>query len=222
MEEIELREYFYILWKRAWIIVLITVLSVATSGIISFFVLEPEYQTYATLMVGKPQSSEDTIEYSDVLLNHKLVTTYGEIAKSRIVSKEVIENLGLDLTPEALRGKVNVTLVRDTEIIKIEVTDKNPELAAKIANELSNVFMKHVVKIMKIENVQVIDRAEVPVSPVKPKPMLNMAIAGVLGVMISVFIIFFLEYLDNTIKTPDDVERYLELPVIGMIPKINN
>ncbi|KPU27359.1 hypothetical protein TR13x_04560 [Caloranaerobacter sp. TR13] len=221
MEEIELREYFFILWKRAWLIALITILSVVTSGIISYFVLEPEYQTFATLMVGKPKNSEDTIQYSDVLLNQKLVTTYGEIAKSRVVSKEVIKNLKLNLAPEELRKKINVTLVRDTEIIKIEVTDKDPELAAKIANELSNVFMKHVVKIMKIENVQVIDRAEVPINPVKPKPKLNMAIAGVLGIMISIFIIFFIEYLDNTIKTPEDVERYLDLPVIGIIPDIS-
>lgn len=221
MEEIELRELFYIIMKRFWIIALITILSVVTSGIVSFFVLTPEYQTYTTLMVGKPKDYNEEIKYQDILLNQKLVNTYGEIAKSKAVTREVIENLGLDISSSALGKKMSVSLVRDTEIIKIQVNDTNPEMAAKIANEIATVFMKHVSSIMKIENVQVIDKAEVPVNPYKPNKMLNIAIAGVLGVMISVFIIFFLEYLDNTLKTPNDVERYLDLPVIGMIPKIS-
>lgn len=221
MEEIDLRELFLIIWSKLWIIILIAVLSVSASGIISYFVLEPEYETFTTLMLSKPStgsSNNETIQYNDILLNQKLVSTYGEIAKSRVVSNEVIENLGLDLTPEALRNKVNVTLVKDTEIIKIVVNDNNPELAARIANETAQVFKKNVVEIMNIENVQVIDKAEVPINPVKPRPMLNMAIAGVLGVMASVFLVFVLEYMNNTVKTPSDIERYLELPVIGMIP----
>ena len=221
MEEIELGEIFWILRKKAWLIVLITVLSIVTSGLISYFVLVPEYETFTTLMLGKPKDyTEDTMQYQDVLLNQKLVTTYGEIAKSRIVSNEIIDNLELDLTPEELKNKVKVSLVNNTEIIKITVSDTSPELAAKMANEAADVFMKHIKKIMNIENVQVIDIAEVPTNSVKPRPKLNMAIAGVLGMMISVFLIFMLEYMDNTIKTPEDVARHLDLPVIGMIPKI--
>lgn len=219
MEEIELRELFYILVKRLWLIALITILCVITSGIISFYVLEPEYQTFTTLIVGKPKDYNDEIEYNDVLLNQKLVSTYGEIVKSRTVSNEVVNNLGLSITPEQLKERVSVTSVKDTQIIKIQVTDGDPQLAASIANELATVFTKHVIRIMKIDNVQTIDAAEVPMSPVKPKHMLNMAIAGVLGVMVSVFLVFLLEYLDNTIKTVEDVQRHLDLPVIGMIPK---
>lgn len=220
MEEIELREYFYILWKRKWIIVLIILLSIITSGILSYYVLTPEYETFTTLMLGKPNiSREENIEYNDVLLNQKLVSTYGEIAKSKLVSKEVIKNLDLDITSSALAEKINVSLVRDTGIIKILVNDYEPQFAANIANETAAVFMKHVVDLMKIENVQVIDRAEVPTVPVRPRSELNMAIAGILGLMISIFIIFLLEYMDNTIKTPDEIERYLGLSVIGVIPK---
>lgn len=223
MEEIELRELFYIIWKRIWIILLITILAVATSGIVSFYVLEPEYQTFTTLMVGKPkQSGEENMQYQDVLMNQKLVSTYGELAKSKIVSNEVIDKLNLDMSADTLRNKVSVSLVKNTEIIKIEVMDNDPEFASMIANETALVFMKNVTNIMKIENVQVIDKAEVPTYPIKPRPMLNMAIAGVLGIMVSVFLIFLLEYLDNTIKTPADVEKYLGLSVIGTIPKTSN
>lgn len=225
MEEVNLREYFFILGKRLWVILLITIISVVASGVVSYFVLVPEYQTFITLMVGKPkeyQNYDQKLEYNELLLNQKLVTTYGEIVKSRVVTDEVINNLGLDLTYKEFTEKVNVNLVKDTEIIKIEVTDTNPQLAAKIANETAQVFMKSVMDIMKVENIQVIDEAQVPELPIKPRPKLNMAIAGVLGLMVSIFLVFLLEYLDNTIKTPEDVQRYLELPVIGTIPNIED
>ncbi|WP_201750497.1 YveK family protein [Senegalia massiliensis] len=222
MEEIELRELFFIVWKKKWLIVLITLISIIASAIISFFILPSEYETYTTLMVGKSKEysgMNQGIEYNDVLLNKQLVSTYGELAKSRAVGQKVIEDLDLDMSHGAFSEKVNVSLVNDTEIIKIVVSHKDPEETAIIANKTAEVFMEEVKEKMKIDNVQVIDKALVPEGPVSPKPMLNIAIAAVLGIMISVFIIFILEYLDNTIKTPNDVEKHLGLPVIGMIPK---
>lgn len=223
MEEISLKELLLILRKRIRLIAILTILSVVTSGIVSFFILDKEYQTFTTLMVGKPRdyrSYNNQLDYNDILLNQKLVSTYGELVKTRAVADEVIRNLNLDISYEAFREKVNVNLVQDTEIIRLEVVDTNPALAAEIANETAQVFMESVKDIMKVENIQVIDEARVPDKPIKPRPMLNMAIAGVLGLMIGVFITFLLEFLDNTIKTPDDVERHLELPVIGTIPMV--
>lgn len=225
MEEVNLREYFLILGKRLWVILLITIISVVASGIVSYYVLVPEYQTFTTLMVGKPkdyQNYDQKLEYNELLLNQKLVNTYGQIVQSRVVTDEVIENLNLNLSYKEFTDKVNVNLVKDTEIIKIEVTDTNPKLAAKIANETAQVFMNSVTDIMKIENIQVIDEAQVPEAPIKPRPKLNMAIAGVLGLMVSIFLVFLLEYIDNTIKTPEDIQRYLELPVIGTIPEFDD
>ena len=223
MEEISLREYFFVLRKRLWLVILLTIVSVVVSGIVSYYVLEPEYQTFTTLIVGKPkdyQNVDNKLEYNELLLNQKLVSTYGEIVKTRAVTDEVIEKLNLDMGYKEFKEKVNVNLVKDTEIIKLEVTNRNPELAAKIANETALVFMKNIKEIMMVENVQVIDEAQIPESPIKPRPKLNMAIAGVLGFMIGIFLIFLLEYLDNTIKTPEDVERYLDLPIIGTIPMV--
>ncbi len=205
------------------LIILMTILSITASGLVSYFVLEPEYQTFTTLIVGKPkdyQNVDNKLEYNDLLLNQKLVSTYGELVKTRIVADEVIKNLKLDMSYKEFREKVNVNLVKDTEIIKLEVMDTNPVLAAEIANETAQVFMENVKDIMMVENVQVIDEAQVPDIPIKPRPSLNMAIAGVLGLMVSIFLVFLLEYLDSTIKTPDDIERYLNLPVIGTIPMV--
>lgn len=221
MEEIKLKEYFYVIWNKLWIVILIALLFIVASGLVSYFVLVPEYETFTTLILGKADTGVglEAIQYNDILINQQLVSTYGEIAKSKLISNEVIKNLGLSLTAEQLKNKIKVSLVSDTEIIKIVVRDKDPELAAKIANEIAIVFKKNIVNIMKIENIQVIDVAEVPISPFKPRPILNIGVSGILGVMTSVLLIFLLNYMDNTIKTSADVERYLGIPVVGMIPK---
>jgi len=222
MDVIDLREYIEIIRKRIWIILLITAVALTTSAIVSFFILQPIYETSTTMMVGKTKANETSVEYQDVLLSQKLVKTYGEIAMSRTVSSEVIKNLKLQLTPEELKEKVAVSPVGDTEIIMIRVSDNDPAQAAQIANNLAEVFKRHVVQIMNVDNVQVIDPAVIPTKPIKPRIMLNIAIAGILGLMVGIAIVLLLEYLDNTIKTPHDVEKYLGLPIIGAIPELDD
>lgn len=216
--EIDLKHLLGIILHKLWIIVLFTILAVAASGFLSFYVLTPIYETSTTLIVNKPAESISAIQYNDVLLSQKLAKTYGEIIKSRTVLSRVIENLSLNYTVGEFREKISVLSVNDTEIIEIKVTDENPELAALIANELANVFMGEVTRILKADNVQVIDQALVPQFPVKPRPMFNMAVAGVLGAMLGLGITLVREYFDDTIKTTEDIERYLQLPVLGTIP----
>ena len=214
----QLMDCIEILKNKFWIIVLTMILLLIITGIFSFYIIKPEYQTFSTLMIGKSQNYYEGIEYNDILLSQKLVSTYGEIAKSRTVSNEVIKNLGLDFTYEDIRKKVNIAQVGDTGIIRIESRDEKPEIAVKLADEIAKVFIKYVVRIMKIENVQIIDRAEIPTKPIKPVPVVYMTVAGILGIIIGVFIVFLIEFLDNRIKTSDDIIKYLELPIIGIIP----
>ena len=218
-EEMELRDLFEIVRKRLGLIVLITVVSLLISAVVSFFLLDEVYETSTTLMVGKIQNNQtNTIEYNDILANQKLVNTYSEIAKSDRVLDKVIEKLQLQLRPSNLRQKISVASVKETEIIRITVEDTDPGFATDLANAIAEVFMKEVVDIMKLDNVQVIDVAKVPEEPVKPKPLLNIVIAGVLGLMLGLGVVFLIEYLDNTIKVSEDIEKYLELPVLGVIP----
>lgn len=223
-EEISLRELLLIFRKHLLMIIVLTIVFMVISGAISYYVLDEEYVAFTTLMVGKPQdySAENELSYNDVMLNQKLVSTYGELIKTRRVTDRVINEMNLPVSYEQFKQKVNVSLVNNTEIIQIEVTDTNPELTADIANHTAEVFMETVQDIMKVENVQVIDVAQVSKNPVSPRPLLNIAIAGVLGFMVGVFIAFLREYLDNTIKTPEDIEKYLGVPVLGMIPKEDN
>lgn len=216
-QEIEIREILAIIAKRWWLLLLLLIAAVATSGIISFFVLTPVYEASTTLLVGKPTEGAQII-YQDIQLNRQLVKTYGEIAKSSTVANDIITDLKLPLTTAQLKEKIDVRQVGDTEIISISVQDESPEHAAFLANGVARVFMSHVVKIMKTDNVSIIDPAVTPTSPIKPRKMLNMAVAAVLSLMVGFFLVFFVEYLDNTIKSPLDVERYLELPLLGTIP----
>lgn len=218
-ETIDLREYFEIVKKNMGMIALITIFAVAVSAAVSFFVLDPVYETSTTLMVNKAKEDiSRTVETQDIMLSRQLVTTYGEIAKSNVVLSKVIRDLRLDMELGQLSGKITVTPVKETEIMRITVSDTSPKLASSIANATAGIFMDEVARIMKIDNVQIIDKAQVPNDPVKPNKLLNIAIAGVLGVMAGVFIAFLREYLDNTLKTPEDIEKHLGVQVVGMIP----
>ncbi len=218
-ETIDLREYFAIIKKRAWIIVLITLVAMISSAVVSFFVLDPVYQTNTTMMVSKEKADNSTeITGDDINVNQKLAVTYGEIIKSRVVLDNVISTLGLDMTASQLSGMINVSSVNSTEIINISVEGTNPQQIYEIANALPQVFAKEVKRITKADSVEIIDVAIVPTEPIKPNKIMNIAIAAVLGVMIGLFIIFVLEYMDKKIKRPEDIEKHLGLTLLGVVP----
>ena len=196
-DEIDLRELIFILRKRLAIIFILIFLSV----VISYNEIEDQ-------------------QLSDITMYQKLLKTFSEIAKSRMVSEKVINDLDLGISIESLQSKISVTVVGDTQMMTIKATDKNPETAALIANKLSDIFKKEVAQIMQVENVEIIDPAVVPRSPIKPKPMLNIGIAFILALMVGVGLSFLLEYLDHSFKSSDDVVNFLVLPVLGAIPQM--
>ena len=218
-ETIDLREYFQIIKKRFWIIALLAVIAMVASGLISFFVLSPVYEAKTTLIVNTDKNPESTTLTGDQLnVTQKLAVTYGEIIKSRTVLDEVNDTLKLDMSYGELAGKVSVAPLKDTQIISVTVQDTNARRATDIANTIPKVFTKEAKRITKANSVEVIDQAMQPTAPIKPNKVMNIAIAGVLGVMIGLFVIFLLEYLDNKIKTPQDIEKHLGLPLLGVIP----
>ena len=218
-ETVDLREYFGIVKKRFWIVALITIIAVVVSGVISFFMLNPVYEAKSTLIVNADKQAETQIVTGDqITVTQKLAVTYGEIIKSRIVLDDVIKNLKLENTYESLSGQITVSPVKDTQIISISVQDTNPQKARDIANEIPKVFEKEAKRITKANDVQVIDKAILPKNPIKPNKVMNVLIAFVLGTMIGLFVVFLIEYLDNKIKTPQDIEKHLGLSVLGVVP----
>ena len=218
-ETVDLREYFGIIKKRFWIIALITTIAIVVSGAISFFVLTPVYEAKSTLIVNTEKNEETQMITGDQFnVTQKLAVTYGEIIKSRSVLEDVIKNLKLDDDYEDLVNNITVSPVKDTQIISISVQDTNKEKARDIANEIPKVFTKEAKRITKANDIQVIDKAILPQNPIKPNKMMNMAIAAVLGAMIGLFVVFLIEYLDNKLKTPQDIEKHLGLSVLGVVP----
>lgn len=219
----ELKQYFNIIMKRLWILLLLPLVAAGMSAYLSIYVLEPTYEANSTLyVVNKKADSSISLAQGDLMAGQLLVKDYREIIKSRAVTSAVIDELKLEeLTPEKLASKISVNSKNDTRLIEIKVRDGNAVLARDMADKTSQVFIQMAVDLLKVENIQIIDKAILPESPVKPKPIINTAIALFAGIMTAQGIIFLLEYLDNRIKTVEDVEKYLGLPVIGTIPVLN-
>jgi capsular polysaccharide biosynthesis protein len=221
--EIDLKAYFAILRKRVWLIIILPAAAALATAYISFFVLTPFYEADTTLyVINKTGQSELPIAYNDVLVGQYLVKDYRELVKSRTVTNQVIEELGIsDMEPENLASKINVNSKNDTRIIEIKVQDPNPVQAAEIADKLGEVFVSKVIELMKVDNVSIVDTAKIPENPVKPNPVTNIAAAFFIGLLAAAGIIFLLEYLDDTLKTPEDIEKYLQLSVLGTIPEFS-
>lgn len=220
-ETIDLREYFFILKKKMWIIGLSAIVCGIISGLISFFVLTPVYEANTSLIVNKEVENEMTQMSTSDDLNfvQKLAVTYGEIIKSRTVITSTIDKLNLDMTYKELLEAISVTNVTNTQIIKISVKNTSPIVAAKICNTIPEIFSTEAQRVVKASGVEVIDKATIPENPVKPNKTMNIAIAMVLGVMVSVFLIFLKEALNTKVKEPKDIEEKLGIPVFGVVPK---
>lgn len=221
-EELDLLELVHIVLKRKWIIVATTIFATVVSILVTMFAITPMYESNTTIMVNSSKGSSigdiaAGFDLGSLNLSQKLVVTYSEIVKSRIVLEAVIDRLDLDMTYNTLLSRITSSPVGSTEILKISVKDTNPVEAAEIANTISDIFIKEVMRILKVDNVETIDEAIPLYNPINVKLMLNAAIAFILGIMAGVFIIFILEMLDRTIKTAEDVEKHLGLPVIGSI-----
>jgi len=221
-EEVELRQYWEVVRKRWVIVVILPLIAALTSGIISLFVLKPVYQVSTTLIVGaktdSAKAASQMLDNNVLMANQQLAKTYATIVQSRTVEQNVIKDLNLSMTVEELDKLISVTQVKTTEILDIQVTNANPELATSIANTMAQEFTKAIIEIKKVDSVSIIDKAVTPNKPVKPNKTLNVLIAFVVGLMASVGLVFLLEYFDNTIKTSDDVEKLLGIPVLGVIP----
>ena len=219
-EVIDLREYFSIIKKKWYIMAILCVICVAISSVYSFFIAKPVYQAETTLIVKTEKvEGTNTVSSDQIKTTQQLAVTYGEIIKSRKVLEDVIKNLNLKESYGSLSSKISVSTVTDTQIIKVSVKDTDNDNAAKIANEIPAVFTEEAIRIADANGVEVIDKAQVPINPVAPNKKMNILIAGVLGIMVGLFSIFLMEFLNNKMRTPQDIDRTLGLPLLGVIPE---
>jgi capsular polysaccharide biosynthesis protein len=220
-EEIDLRDLLSIFLKRIGWIIGGAIVGGVLALLFTMYAVTPSYESNTTMMVNGSKTSIGDIasgfDLGSLNLSQKLVITYSEIVKSRIVLESVIERMDLDMSYTQLLNSISASPVNNTEILKITVHNGDPELAADIANMIADVFIKEVMRILQVSNVEVIDAAIPMPMPTNVRPLMNIAIGIILGVMFVVFIVFLIEFLDQSVKTEDDVARYIDLPVIGSI-----
>lgn len=220
MEEVNFREILRSFWEKKSTIILLIAIFIVMGFIYSSFIVVPKYSSSIKLVLAQSSSKEDgaTITTTDLTLNSKLISTYSEIIKSSKVIRKVISNLGIEDKEESVRNNVLVTAESGTDIIKITVSNTEPEKAANIANEMALVFSEEVKRLYKIDNINTLDLAEVAESPSNINLTKTMFVFGAVGFIIAVGYIFIVYMLDNSIKTQEDVEKCVHVPVLASIP----
>lgn len=216
MEEIDLKELFEFIKKKIGLLITITVVICLLGCIYGLFIQKPMYKSYTTIILGGNETtSSQTITQSDITLNKNLVDTYAEIVKSRRVLEQVIAELDLEETYEELSNKISVSAVNNTEIIKITVVDSNPIEAKNVANVTANFFSKEVVKLYNMNNVNVLDEANEANEPYNINIPKQVIIYFFIGIIIALSILFIIFYFDRTIKSVEQVEQKIKLPILG-------
>lgn len=229
MEEIDIKEILYFIFKKKFFVILITVFGLIVGVVYTKFLITPMYSADTTVVLSKPTaantsytSNSEAITQGDITLNSKLVSTYSEIMKSRAVAEEVKNTLSLDISESSLMKNISVSAKDDTEMLKIQVLNEDPVIAADVANTLSEVFKEKVKEIYNIENVTVIDTAIPASSPNNVNLVKNVGLFGAIGLIVSCGILFLMFYFDTRVKSKSEIEELLGLEILAVIPEINN
>lgn len=215
--EIDLLELFHAIWSKALEILLVSIAVGLVAMLGTRVFLTPQYQS-TTKMYILTQQDNSTVTNSDLQASEQLTQDCAEMIQSRQVAEAVISQLRLELTAEELLEKVTVTTSTNTRIVTIDVQDEDPYVACDIANSLRTIAADTVQDVMNIEAANVFEAANIPEEPVSPSIIKNTLIGAIFGFIIAVAAILISYLMNDTIRTSDDVERYLHLSTLGTIP----
>ena len=222
-ENIELKRIFDILKSKMLLIVFILIAFTLLGYVYSYYYVVPEYKSTATLLLIPNEGTEkQAITATDLNINAELISTYSNIAKQPKVLKQVIQNLNLNMTEQELLNKMQVRILSSTYIIELSVTNTNPQMAMNITKELSNVFLNEIQEIYHLNNIGIIDAASMPQTPSNVNHMKDIATFAVGSIVLSSIIIMAIYLFDNTVKTEEDIERYIKIKTLGKIPLNQN
>ena len=224
MEELDLKELLQVFWEKKISIILIVAIFIVIGVIYTFGFVEPEYQSVTSLLLATNSSSNSqtpstSITTSDVTLNSNLVETYSDLVGSHSVLRTVLSNLAIDQSlEEEIKKNVAVTAKDGTEVINITVTNADPVMAQKIANEIAKVFMERIKEWYGIENLHVVDEAEVNNTPSNINHPRDIVIFGAAGFVLALLYVLIANMLDTTIKSSQDIEKIAGYTVLASIP----
>lgn len=207
-----------VFWRWLWVIVLVAALLAGVAVGVSLQ-QPPQYQASIKILVGQDRGIVESPQ--DAFALQGLTQTMVEAVNSRPIAEAVVEELDLQLTPEALLAGMNVEEVPDTQFLQISYTDSDPARAQRVANAIGNVFSERISEVSPNANLVTItvwELAQLPEVPVSPNPVRTGFLSLVLGGMLGLGLAFLLEYLDDRWQSPDDAERVTGVPTLGMIP----
>lgn len=219
-EVINLGEILEALKKRWKIILIITLASTLLSGLVSFFLISPKYEASTKLFIGKEEGADQGYNQNDVSMYQKLMKTYSEAIKTRDLVGRAIKTTNSNLTEDEVLGKLKVVTVADTQILEIKFEDDDPKEAANMVQAITEEFITTSKALVPNGNIRIIESVKVPEVPVSPNKKMNIGLAFLLGLMVSVGLSLLLEFLDNTYKNKEQLEKELGIPVVGAIPNI--
>jgi len=219
MEELDLKDFLSYLKK--YLLALIVTPLVALLGVLYYdtSIKTPLYEAASQVALLQSDSSNAATTLSEINANQKLTSTYSVIAKSKVVLERVIDDLELDVTPDVLAKSIKVSTITDTTILKITATDPKPERAAEIANSVANVFATKTDLIKTLDNVAVLETAEIPEKPSNNTTLRDLALAVLVSLFAVTGIAFVIYYFDDTVKYSDRLEEDIKLPIAGKIIK---
>ena len=215
--EIDVLELFHVMLDKIWVIILAGAVAALAVVAATILFITPQYQSTTKMYVLSKQDS-NTLTSQDMQTSLSLTKDYAELIKSRTVTEGVITQLNLDMTHEQLLSKMTVDSATDTRILSISVRDADPYVACEIANAIRDVAANHIKNVMDIDAVNVVETANIPENKISPSIKKNGLVGGVAGVAIAIAIILITYLSNDTIKTQEDVERYLGLSTLGTIP----
>lgn len=216
--EIDLKELFAVLLGRIWIIIMTGLGIALLTFLLNKFIIVPQYDSTTKIYILNKQDSSSAITYSDLQSGTQLTKDYMTLVTSRPVVEQVIAELGLTMEYGTLAKMITVSNPQDTRILNITVKYKDPFLAKEMADSIREAAAAHITNVMNIEQVNVVEEANIPETPSSPHVFRNTAIGGMAGILLASFLIFLVYILNDTIKTPDDIEKYLGISVLSSIP----
>lgn len=224
---IDLQEIFNLLMKKiVWIVLAAAVCGIA-GFVINWFVLRPVYQADAMMIVNTREEQNVLITNDQINSARQLVNTYEVILKSDTVLDQVLSALiarGMNgasrLTLNDLKSKITVSPVNNTQVMKISAQDYDPDMALAMVDEILTVAPSIIIRTVKAGSVEVVSFPKLNPKPVSPKKIRNLALCVVGGAVAAAAFIIIQDLLDNTVKTDEDIRKKLDIPVLGVIPKV--
>lgn len=215
--EIDLGSLFSLLFHKIFIIILMGLLFGALAFFRCKFFITPQYTSETKLYVLN-RATDGTTTLTDLQTSTQLTKDYQILVTSKPVLNEVIKKLKLDMSPEELASAITVTTPSDTRVLQITVTNPDPYKAKEIVDEVAKASADQICEIMQIEKVNVIEEGNVSTTPISTGIKKNTIIGALMGIVLACAIVIIRSLLDDTIKDTDDVEKYLGLSTLSMIP----